>query len=407
MDVIQHVADELRAPESLSCVLVRAERALVRLLGIRSARELPISFQELLYAQEDLRDLVNSLTVQSKDLDSNFAVKMDRCDVFDGQQLSQHCVEIMRQDLLDCKCVETDEFSNLLHQLLLCLSNAESSLCQAYEVGGFAEFALPEKRFVEFLARYGQLFAEHLAAIVQPTMSKLPTVTKVLKLLNGAPERVSQHFVGLSVECHTAELANICHSEEISAVCPACPPRELQVFLANSFWAEKKEPRPLPHGCSTSEERRAALTRKAAHAISQVPVLIDLIEALPEWKRTFEPSLGTLFQFLDDLGTSSAFSGRLPPLAVIEVRCGLLMRLTDGAFNTLEAALVAKDPRTTAATVMSRLLTDGQHAPMLLSCKKIVNSLLVSITSCMSMLRGNNLKLPFVGGLDSSMRPVS
>ena len=379
-DTLKHLEEELRAPESLSSVLVRAERALVRLLGIRSARELPISFQEFVYGQQDLRQLIDSMGAQSKDLDSAASMSnVTEADKgrpvanFDGQLLLEHCLELMQQCLAEVDgAVGSEGPPKIVHQLLQCFGKAEHALCQAYGMKSFAGFGLSEKLFSEFVTRYSRPIADQLAmSFGGPTISNLPAVVKLLKLLGRAPERLSQHFFGLSTPKSFLNVDLAFVNDEPEEILATCPPRELQVLLARSGLGEEKS---VTHSCLASEERRSGLVTKAVEAISHVPELTDLAGALPEWKTDFEPNLGSLFEFLDNLQNrrdtipiGSRFSG-LPPLAVIEVRCGLLMRLTDGAFATFEAALEAKDPRKAAATVMSRLVADGHQAPMQRSC---------------------------------------
>lgn len=352
---------------------------MVRMLGIQSARELPVSFPELIFMHEDLRNLIDSLGNIGKGqtrnkhaicLEEAIVENVDQgmCEseknsskepkaVFDGFQLSQHCAELVLNNFKDPNGVSR------VSSLLASLGNVEKALCQAYDVSTFADFGLKEGLFSEFLGRYGLSLAEGLGVD-----GHFPTITRFLKLCPSAsPQQVAKHFLGFSEK----ELQKAMQAQQESQTAPEAVkvdsrPRELQVLMATCGWDTGAQQHAHPR--CLSDEHRADLVMKAVEAIEQVPVLMDLHEALPEWNKKFLP-LGSLVDFLASDEIRALARGGLPPLQVIEVRCGQLVRLTDGSFSTLQAALMNKDPRKTAASIISRLLADGEQAPVYLRSK--------------------------------------
>ena len=354
---------------------------MVRMLGIQSARELPVSFPELLFMHEDLRNLIDSLCNLGKGQTRNKPticledaivenVEQSMCEseknsskeptaVFDGFQLSQHCAELVLNNFKDLNGVSR------VSSLLTSLGNVEKALCQAYDVSTFADFGLKEGLFSEFLGKYGLSLAEGLGVD-----GHFPTITRFLKLCPSAsPQQVAKHFLGFS-EKELQKAMQALHESQTEFIPEAVRvdsrPRELQVLMTTCGW-DTGTPQHAHPRC-LSDEHRADLVMKAVEAIEQVPVLIDLHEALPEWNKKFLP-LGSLVDFLASDEIRALASGGLPPLQVIEVRCGQLVRVTDGSFSTLQAALMNKDPRKTAASIMSRLLADGKQAPVYLRSK--------------------------------------
>ena len=176
---------------------------MVRMLGIQSARELPVSFPELLFMHEDLRNLIDSLGNLGKGQTRNKPticledaivenVDQSMCEseknsskepkaVFDGFQLSQHCAELVLNNFKDLNGVSR------VSSLLTSLGNVEKALCQAYDVSTFADFGLKEGLFSEFLGKYGLSLAEGLGVD-----GHFPTITRFLKLCPSAsPQQVA------------------------------------------------------------------------------------------------------------------------------------------------------------------------------------------------------------------------
>ena len=268
------------------------------MLGIQSARELPVSFPELIFMHEDLRNLIDSFGSLGKGqtrnkhticLEEAIVENVDQsmCEseknpskepkaVFDGFQLSQHCAELVLNNFKDPNGVSR------VSSLLASLGNVERALCQAYDVSKFADFGLKEGLFSEFLGRYGLSLAEGLGVD-----GHFPTITRFLKLCPSAsPQQVAKHFLGFSEKELQKAMAQESQTAP-KAVKVDSRPRELQVLLATCGWDTGAQQHAHPK--CLSDEHRADLAMKAVEAIEQVPVLIDLHEALPEWNKKFLP----------------------------------------------------------------------------------------------------------------------
>ncbi|CAE8595693.1 unnamed protein product, partial [Polarella glacialis] len=254
--------------------------------------------------------------------------------------------------------------------LLLAMGGVEAELCRGRGRGDWASLGL-EGGFGAWLGQNAERLAQASGAIttslqVEQEVAAFCSQMKAAiagKRLDGSGSASFEAWLRPALRAHFGELlveADI-DAAVLHMTAEASEDKASVVNLQTSLAAAGHLPAEQAPDQAQGSVRAEAAAR-AVEAILEVPLLVNLRDALSDWSRRFGPVLGTdLASFLRSAAFTEMAAAQLGSRCVLELRHGSFVLLPTGQDSrpaAFAAALTARDARRAAAIVLALMLEE-------------------------------------------------